>query len=68
MRKYSFSKEEKLEIRNPKSYPESLFSLNEVADLYKVHRDTIKGWQNNYLFFWRRRTRRFVNHNNYSKK
>ncbi|ATP39980.1 hypothetical protein CSE16_07915 [Solibacillus sp. R5-41] len=49
MSKYSFSKEEKLEIIT--FYHESQFSLNEVAELYKVHRNTIKDWQNNYWHF-----------------
>lgn len=49
MHKYSFSKEEKLEIIM--FYQESQFSLNEVAELDKVHRDTIKDWQNNYWYF-----------------
>lgn len=49
MSKYSSSKEEKVEIL--KFYQESKFSLNEVAELYKVHRDIINDWQNNYLLF-----------------
>ncbi|MEK4173313.1 helix-turn-helix domain-containing protein [Lysinibacillus sp. FSL L8-0312] len=42
MRNYSFSKEEKLEILN--FYENSQFTLNEVAELYKVDSRTIKDW------------------------
>ncbi|MDW7615818.1 helix-turn-helix domain-containing protein [Peribacillus simplex] len=50
MRKYSFSKEEKLEILN--FYENSQFTLNEVAELYKVDSRTIKDWQNRYISFY----------------
>ena len=49
MSKYSFSKEEKLEII--KFYHEESYTLNEVARIFNVHRDTIKDWQNDYLYF-----------------
>ncbi|AMM93111.1 transposase [Peribacillus simplex] len=65
MRKYSFSKEEKLEILN--FYENSQFTLNEVAELYKVDSRTIKDWQNNYLFFGEDSLNRSENHNTYPK-
>lgn len=49
MSKYFFSKEEKLAII--KFYQEERYTLNEVAKIFNVHRDTIKDWQNNYLYF-----------------
>lgn len=49
MSKYSFSKEEKLEII--KFYHEECYTLNEVAKIFNIHRDTIKDWQNDYLHF-----------------
>lgn len=61
MRKYSFSKEEKLEILN--FYENSHFTLNEVAELYQVDSRTIKDWQNNYLFFGEESLNRSENHN-----
>ncbi|WP_342443303.1 IS3 family transposase [Lysinibacillus sp. FSL K6-0057] len=66
MRKYSFSKEEKLEILN--FYENSHFTLNEVAELYKVDSRTIKDWQNNYLFFGEESLNRSENHNTYPKE
>jgi transposase len=49
MSKYSFSKEEKLAII--KFYHEERYTLNEVAKMFNVHRDTIKDWQNDYRYF-----------------
>jgi len=66
MKKYSHSKEEKLEILN--FYNNSHFTLNEVSELYKVNTRTIKDWQNNYLFFGEDGLERQTNHNNYSKE
>lgn len=66
MRKYSFSKEEKLEILN--FYENSQFTLNEVAELYKVDSRTIKDWQNNYLFFGEDILNRSKHHNTYPKE
>ncbi len=66
MRKYSFSKEEKLEILN--FYENSHFTLNEVAELYKVDSRIIKDWQNNYLFFGEESLNRSENHNTYPKE
>ncbi|BDH63793.1 helix-turn-helix domain-containing protein [Ureibacillus massiliensis] len=40
MSKFFFSKEEKLEII--KFYHEGRYTLNEVAEIFNVHRDTIK--------------------------
>lgn len=66
MRKYSFSKEEKLEIIN--FYENSQFTLNEVATLYKVDSRTIKDWQSNYLFFGEDGLNRNKHHNTYPKE
>ncbi len=66
MRKYSFSKEVKLEILN--FYEKRHFTLNEVAELYKVDSRTIKDWQNNYLFFGENSLNRSKHHNTYPKE
>ena len=42
-------KEEKLAFI--KFSHEQRYTLNEVAKISDVHRDTIKDWQNNYLYF-----------------
>lgn len=49
MSRYIFSKEEKLRII--KFYHEESYTLNEVAKIFNVHRDTIKDWQNDYFHF-----------------
>lgn len=66
MRKHSFSKEEKLEIL--KLYHEGPLTLNEVAKVFNVHRDTIKDWQNDYLYFGEEGLERLNQHNSYSKE
>lgn len=66
MRKHSFSKEEKLEIL--KLYHEGSLTLNEVAKVFNVHRDTIKDWQNVYLHFGEEGLERLNQHNSYSKE
>jgi len=66
MRKHSFSKEEKLEIL--KQYHEGPLTLNEVAKVFNVHRDTIKDWQNDYLYFGEEGLERLNQHNSYSKE
>lgn len=66
MKKYHFSKEEKLEILN--FYNNSYFTLNEVARLYKVDSRTIKDWQSNYHFFGEDGLEKLKNHNNYPRE
>ncbi|MGN4123480.1 IS3 family transposase [Lysinibacillus sphaericus] len=66
MRTCSFSKEEKLEIL--KFYHTGQFTLNEVAELYKVHRDTIKDWQNDYRYFGEEGLERLNQQNRYAKE
>ncbi len=56
----------KMEILN--FYNNSHFTLNEVAELYKVDSRTIKDWQSNYRFFGEEGLERLTNHKNYSKE
>ncbi len=66
MSKYSFSKKEKLAII--KFYHEEPYTLNEVAKLFNVHRDTIKDWQNDYFHFGEDGLERLTKQNFYSKE
>lgn len=66
MRKYSFSKEEKLEILN--FYENNHFTISEVSELYDVDSRTIKDWQSNYRFSGEDGLNRNKNHHAYSKE
>jgi transposase len=66
MSKYGFSKEEKLAII--KFYHEERYSLNEVAKMFNVHRDTIKDWQNDYRYFGEEGLERLGRQKTYSKE
>ena len=66
MSKYFFSKEEKLAII--KFYQEEPYTLNEVAEIFNVHRDTIRDWQKDYLHFGEDGLERLPKQNFYSKE
>ena len=66
MSKYSFTKEEKLTII--KFYQEESYSLNEVGKIFNVHPDTIKDWQNDYIYFGEDGLERLRKKNFYSKE
>ncbi|WP_419096463.1 IS3 family transposase [Ureibacillus endophyticus] len=61
-----FSKDEKLRII--KFYHEENYTLNEVAQIFNVHRDTIKDWQNDYFHFGEEGLERLPKHRFYSKE
>ena len=66
MSKHVFSKEEKLAII--KFYHEEPYTLNEVANIFNVHRDTIKDWQNDYFHFGEGGLERLPKQNFYSRE
>lgn len=66
MSNYVFSKEEKLRIIQ--FYHEENYTLNEVAKIFKVHRDTIKDWQNDYFHFGEEGLERTSKQKFYSKE
>ena len=66
MSKYCFTKEEKLGII--KFYQEESYSLSEVGKIFNVHPDTIKDWQNDYIYFGEDGLERLWKKNFYSKE